>query len=343
MMLNKFESIPLHDTYGSYNLFEKNKKFYAIPKEIKENPDEIIIQNKAIVGKNKKDLIEILDDMIKWSNSRGTYDISKNKKVYLKANSFSAFDENVSNFFMFPIIFNIKGQLYITDRASEVFKNIDKGKKTINLEDVKDFQFLNDFKKDSHPELIFLYEGFSIVEIDKRYFASKKKITEIRWFEDDIYNNNKIFFSKTIKGVMNKVDVYNSKLSSKLLKHLDLGFQKFYATSYFKIFNSIFKKYFNKHNNPQRLPLNKKAAKIFEFLNSDASLSETLMVFNEDKKEKFVKEFKEFNLFLFEDIYFAIPKKIKDFNFKSKSLILDKNIYSDPSLDNLEAVIQDLK
>lgn len=343
-MLNQFKSIPLRDTYGSYNLYEKNKKYYAIPKEISENPDEIILQNKAIVGKNKKELIEILDDMIKWSNSRATYDSTNNNKVYLKANSFSAFDENVSNFFMFPTILNIKGQIYITDRANEVFKNISKEKKSIDLDDIKDYQFLNDFKKDSHPELIFLYEGFSIVEIDKRYFASKRKITEVRWFEEDIYNNNDIFFSKTIKGVMNKVDNYNTKLSSKIKKLCYFGFKKISSTLLFQKLNLIFKKYFYKQNNAHNLPLNKKAAKVFEFLNSDASLEETLDVIKStNKKERLVKKYEEFNIYLFEGTYFAIPCKQKDFNFNIDSLLSDNNIFNDTSLDNLESVISGLK
>lgn len=344
-MLNELEPIPLKDTYGTYNLFEKNKKYYAIPKEIRENPDDIILQKKAIVANNKKELIEILDDINKWSNSRGNYEKTDNNKIYIKANSFSAFDENVSNFFMFPIILNVNGQLYITDRANEVFKDVDKKKKSIELNDIKNFKFLNDFKTDSHPELIFIYEGFSIVEIDKRYFASNRNIKEINWFDEDLYNNKEIFYSKTIKGVMSQVDKYHKSLFNKVKRNFKNMKNKFYRSSIISKIMVFYRKLFIKGKTEMvTLPLNEKASKIFEFLNSDASLEETLDVINStNKKERLVKKYEEFNIYLFEGTYFAIPCKQKDFNFNVDTLLSDNNIFNDTSLDNLESVISGLK
>lgn len=336
--------INLYDTYGTYNIFEKNKKFYAISKDIKDSAEEIINQKKAIEGTSKEKLIDILKDIDQWSNSRGTYESNSNEnaKVYLRANSFNMFDEKISKNYDEPVILKIKDKLFITDKKNKIFNELKHNNKIIQSTDLKKYDFLSDFGSDCQPELIFEYEKYNIVEIDKLYFGVKCSQGDVDWFNHDLFNDKKILKSDTIKGVMHLIDT--EIIAEKKIKN------------FFQLFNflvRLIKVVLKKVLIPikyifyvDKTPESKSKQKETKFQTKLLKIKENELKFSKNpeitKKERFIKVYQHFNIFLFEEIYYAVPKSYKEFHFQKSDLISDNKILYDVSLDNLESVINEI-
>ena len=242
----------LVDKYGSYNLFEKNNKFYAISNNVSESPENVINEKKAIEANSKKELLKILEDIDSWSNSRGTYENNSNDraKVYLRANSYNTFDKKIEKKYDKPIILKIGNKLFVTNKDKKIFKNINKD--IINISEIKKYKFLSDFNRDTKPELIFEYKSYKIVEIDKNYFGVSKKIEDIDWFNHNVFDDKKILRSNTIKGVMDQIDLIFSKeaLSNNKLKSLINKFLSKFTKKFNELTNFSNKKSFTVNKVP---------------------------------------------------------------------------------------------
>lgn len=314
----------LVDTYGTYNLFKTSQGYYALSNEIKiSDAENIIDEKKAIHANTRNELVEIIKEIDTWADSRGNYENDKSK--YLRANSFNVYEEKIAKNYKNPVLIKTKDGIFAIETNNKLFGELQNpNKNLIESKDIKNYKFLNSLTINAVPELIFAYKQFNIIELDKIYYGVPIKLGNIDLRYYDLSSDNDILKGDTIKNVMNSIDKLSIKNSFAEISKIITLIKK--LINFF--LNIIGYNYNDKKITRLNYQLNKKITKVYK--NS----------FNKKNNPKFIKNFLGYKVFLFEDLYFAIPLE-EDFDFLKSDLVSNPNILYDASIDSLEVVIQD--
>ena len=212
------KKLSLEDSYGTYDLYNCEGKYYAIDKVHDKNlVEEIINEKKAILGNSIKDLIKQIDSSEEWANRRGMYgleeaDVSKT----LKVNSLTVYENKISKNYDVPIKVKTKEGLFVVN-AKDIPNWEEKHGKNIVLRRHPTYELVNVISVDAVPELIFPYKDYNIVEYDKVYYGIPRGSGQMDLVKTNFSKVKGIKKGDLLKEVMIQID--NEK---KISKYYDL-------------------------------------------------------------------------------------------------------------------------
>jgi hypothetical protein len=349
-------NISLQGSYGAYNLYEHEEKYYAVNRNVGEDEIEaLIVENKLLEASDKDDLIEKIRTSEDWANSRGMYggkhDAEANKNA-LRANSFDMIGETITQNYSKPITLKTPEGLFIVEgKKLDLSKH--KFTKRLSLDDLEHYTFVNSTSDGAVPELIFEYNGHNIVEFDKDYYGIPLSAGALNLQETDLSTIEGLIKQKSVKEVMSEID--NTDTHPAETAQPKGGIVK---SNYFENphlikecdgYNLVgFKDYFYKidhSSGPLDLSsLSEEELGKFERAKSLESLIDAKRVKSSasdenERERKFIKSWKGYEIFFYEGVYFATPSDAKPLDFENEDIVERPDVLYDPALDAVEELI----
>ena len=206
-------NLKLEDTYGTYDLYNLEGKYYAIDKSYKlDEIEQLIKERKTIHGNNKKDLISKISDAEKWADSRGMYGPDTADEIEskaLRANSFSVYDNKIAKNYTNPVRVKTDEGIFVLD-GSELNWWDKKLGKNIRLKDINNVSLINAISSGAIPELIFPYENYNIVEYDNIYYGLPHSAGSLDLQKTDLSKIKGILKGSLVKEVMIQIDTLSN-------------------------------------------------------------------------------------------------------------------------------------
>jgi len=195
--------LKLHGTFGDYDLFENEGKYYAIlSSTVDENAAELISEKKAIEADELENLKTNIDEAVKWADTRGMSSFQNTDQTNaIRANSFNTLSEQ-SHKFDDPRLVIFEGEAYLVEA-------IDYNKLNLSDEELRRY-FITAISQHATYEQIMEYKSHTIFVHDRIYYALPHGIGELDWSKLNVEYLKEILVrlvnAKTVKGVMDKLD-----------------------------------------------------------------------------------------------------------------------------------------
>ena len=304
-------NLKLEDTYGTYDLYNLEGKYYAIDKSYKlDEIEQLIKERKTIHGNNKKDLISKISDAEKWADSRGMYGPDTADEIEskaLRANSFSVYDNKIAKNYTNPVRVKTDEGIFVLD-GSELNWWDKKLGKNIRLKDINNVSLINAISSGAIPELIFPYENYNIVEYDNIYYGLPHSAGSLDLQKTDLSKIKGILKGSLVKEVMIQIDT----LSNSNIK---------------------------KNNESLKAP-----PILIETLDNDNITNSKIkknIISDNGMYGKPIKSYQNYSIVLFEETYYAVPMDSHQINFETDDPFSRLDVISDVSIYAVEELIND--
>ena len=163
--------LKLHGTFGDYDLFENEGKYYALlSSTIDENAAELISEKKAIEADELENLKTNIDEAVKWADTRGMSSFQNTDQTNaIRANSFNTLSEQ-SHKFDDPKLVIFEGEAYLVEAS-------DYDKLKLSDEELQRY-FITAISQHATYEQIMQYKSHTIFVHDRIYYAFPHGIGE---------------------------------------------------------------------------------------------------------------------------------------------------------------------
>lgn len=297
--------LKLQGTFGDYDLFENEGKYYALlSSTVDGNAEELIAEKKAIESDGLENLKNNIDEAVKWADTRGMSSFeNSNQTNAIRANSFNTLSEQ-SHKFDLPKLVVFAGQAYLVEESE--YHNLPV------CDDELQRYFINAISQHATYEQVLEYKNHVIFVHDRVYYALPHGIGELNWSKLNAeYLQailDRLIKSKTVKGVMNQIDVKfpASAGSSEKTKNQ--------IKSNATVCNEI---------GPKTKTLEKQPVNDL----------------NEAKAQIEIEEYKGYVIYQFENTFFARPKSSAKVDFAVDDFFSRSDVLYDVSITGLREVI----
>ena len=195
--------LKLQGTFGDYDLFENEGKYYALlSSTVDKNAAELISEKKAIESDELESLKSNIEEAVRWADTRGMSSFQNTCQTnVIRANSFNTLSEQ-SHKFDDPRLVIFEGDACLVE-ASDYDE--------LKLSD-KELQryFITAISQHAVCEQVMEYKSHTIFVHDRIYYALPHGIGEMHWNKLNVEYLKEILVrlvkAKTVKGVMDKLD-----------------------------------------------------------------------------------------------------------------------------------------
>ena len=322
--------------YGNFDLYEFEDKYYAtnVQHELVEVRD-LIRENKLISSDDADVLRDIIDSNNKWADTRGMYALDQeDASAAIRVNSFNL-EEDDEESFSDPEIYHSRGEYFIIDGAS---------KDKIEQEDLR---MVVSYSVAAVPELVTDYQGYNIVEFDKTYFGISQSVGSVDLTKVSPGQLDGVFYADMIKGVMELIDAQVKIVGildvPTLLKEVEafniVGYQKLiygipHALGSFDITTLTSEDLERQADIICGSSVEEVDSLLFQSTpGQNKSLVPSVPI------QEFIETTSDFNIFSYEDIYFAIPVSFGEYDLGEQDYFSEPQIVYDASLFGLREAI----
>jgi len=195
--------LKLHGTFGDYDLFENEGKYYALlSSTVDKNVADLISEKKAIESDELESLKSNIDEAVKWADTRGMSSFQNTYQTNaIRANSFNTLSEQ-SHKFDNPRLVIFEGEAYLVE-ASDYAE--------LKLSD-RELQryFITAISQHAVYEQVMEYKSHTIFVHDRIYYALPHGLGKMHWNNLNVEYLKEILVrlvkAKTVKGVMDQLD-----------------------------------------------------------------------------------------------------------------------------------------
>ena len=294
--------LKLHGTFGDYDLFENEGKYYALlSSTVNENASELISEKKAIEADELESLKNSIEEVAKWADTRGMMGFENADQTNaIRANSFNIYDEK-SHKFDDPKLVVLGGEAYLVENSKYV----------MNDDELQRY-FITAISQHATYERILEHKDHTIFVHDRVYYAFPHGIGTLKWSNlNPEYLTEilaRLIKSKTVKGVMEQLDV---KFPSNTLSE----------------------------NKVENGTIKTGEAPVSEKLDIEAKETKCANGVKDQKAQIKIEEYRGYAIYEFENTFFARPKSSKNVDFAVDDFFKRSDVFYDVSITGLREVI----
>ncbi|MDC0476493.1 hypothetical protein OAN83_01700 [Alphaproteobacteria bacterium] len=297
--------LKLHGTFGDYDLFENEGKYYALlSSTVNENASELISEKKAIEADELQNLKDNIDEAVKWADTRAMSGFEKgNQTNAIRANSFNTLNEQ-SHKFDDPKLVVLDGEPYLVETS-------DYDTLSMSDEELQRY-FIIAISQYATYEQILEHKDHTIFMHDRIYYALPHGIGQLHWSKLNAEYLKEILArlikSKTVRGVMDQID---AKFPSNILSE-------------------------GKNENGTI-----KAVKepVTAELDVDVEGKKCANSSKNQKTQIKIEEYRGYAIYEFENTFFARPKSSANVDFAVDDFFTRSDVFYDVSITGLREVI----
>ena len=204
-------NLKLHGTFGDYDLFENEGKYYALlSSTVNGNASELISEKKAIEANEIESLKNSIDEVAKWADTRGMVGFENADQTNaIRANSYNICNEKSHKFDEAKLVV-LGGEAYLVE-----------DRRYVMCDDELQRYFITAISQHVNHELILEHKDHTIFVYDRVYYAFPHGIGTLEWNKlNEEYRTEilaRLIKSKTVKGVMDQLD---AKFPSNMLSEV---------------------------------------------------------------------------------------------------------------------------